>query len=313
VFQRILVPLDGSRLAETILPDVRELAAEPQAEVILLRVALAHALPGVELTGAQVRVVEEAERYLADVEHRLAGRGIRVSSVVRYGRAAEEILDHARTSGIDLIAMSTHGRSGIERVLLGSVAERVLREAPVPVILRRAAPPAPAVAGAEAQEARPPVRPQEAASFPQPIGHILCPVDFSPTSYAAMAQAGTLAQRFSADLTVLHVVYDPLDVTCLHIPHPPQEQLREELIREAERMLQAQMHRTLRFVPRAKTAVVLGMPFREIIRYAQEHQVDLIVMGTQGLSGLNHLIMGSTAERVVRMAPCPVLSIRAAA
>ncbi|MGE5850097.1 MAG: universal stress protein [Candidatus Methylomirabilota bacterium] len=313
MFQRILVPLDGSRLAEAILPDVLELAAQQRAEVVLLRVALAHALPAVELTEAQVHVVEEAERYLADVEHRLAGRGIRVSNVVRYGRAAEEILDHARTSDIDLIAMSTHGRSGIERVLLGSVAERVLREAPVPVFLRRAAPPAPAGAGAEVQEARAPVRPHGAASSPRPIGHILCPVDFSPTSYAAMAQAGLLAQRFSADLTVLHVVYDPLDVTCLHIPHPPEEQLREELIREAERTLQAQVRRRLRSLPRAKTAVVLGMPFREIVRYAQAHGVDLIVMGTQGLSGLNHLIMGSTAERVVRMAACPVLSIRAAA
>ncbi len=313
MFQRILVPLDGSRLAEVILPDVLELAAQQQAEVVLLRVALAHARPGVELTEAQVHVVEEAERYLADVEHRLADRGIRVSNVVRYGRAAEEILDHARASGIDLIAMSTHGRSGIERVLLGSVAERVLREAPVPVFLHRAAGPAPTWTRAEAQEARTPVRPQGAASSPQPIGHILCPVDFSRTSYAAMAQAGMLAQRFSADLTVLHVVYDPLDVTCLHIPHPPEDQLREELIREAERTLEAQVRRRLRSLPRAKTAVVLGSPFREIIRYAQEHRVDLIVMGTEGLSGLNHLIMGSTAERVVRMASCPVLSIRAAA
>jgi nucleotide-binding universal stress UspA family protein len=312
VFQRILVPLDGSRLAEAILPDVLELAAQQRAEVVLLRVALAHALPGVELTEAQVHAVEEAERYLADVEHGLADRGIRVSSAVRYGRAAEEILDHARTSDIDLIAMSTHGRNGIERVLLGSVAERVLREAPVPVFLRRAAGPAPTWTRAEAQEARGPVRPQRVAPAMQAVRHILCPVDFSRTSDAAMAQAGMLAQRFNADLTVLHVVYDPLDVTCLHIPHPPQEQLRDELIREAERMLQAQVHRTLRFVPRAKTAVVLGSPFREIIRYAQEHQVDLIVMGTQGVSGLNHLIMGSTAERVVRMAPCPVLSIRAA-
>jgi len=311
VFHGILVPLDGSPLAEAILPDVLELAAQQGAEVVLLRVALAHAWPGVELTEAQVHAVEEAERYLADVERRLADRGIRVSCAVRYGRAAEEILDHARTSGIDLIAMSTHGRSGIGRVLLGSVAERVLPEAPVPVFLRRAAGPAPAWTRGEAQEARPPVRTHWAASAGQPIGHILCPVDFSRTSTAAMAQAGMLAQRFGADLTVLHVVYDPLDVTCLHIPHPPQEQLRDELIREAERTLQAQVSRRLRSLPRAKTAVALGSPFREIIRYAQEHQVDLIVMGTQGLSGLNHLIMGSTAERVVRMAPCPVLTIRA--
>jgi nucleotide-binding universal stress UspA family protein len=312
VFERILVPLDGSPLAEAILSDVVELATLHRAEVVLLRVASAHARIGADLTEAQVHAVAEAEGYLAEKARRLAGHGVRVRSVVRYGRAAEEILDHARTSGIALIAMSTHGRSGIERVLLGSVAERVLREAPVPVFLRRAVGPAPAETGDEVGAAPLPIRPQQAAPGAQAIRHILCPVDFSRTSDAAMAQAGILAQRLSADLTVLHVVYDPLEATCLHVPHPPQEQLRDELIREAERELQARLRRGLRSLPRAKTAVALGTPFREIIRYAGEHQVDLIVMGTQGLSGLNHLVMGSTAERVVRMAPCPVLSIRAA-
>jgi nucleotide-binding universal stress UspA family protein len=313
VFHRILVPLDGSGLAEAILSDVVELATQHRADVVLLRVASAHARIGSDLTEAQVHAVAEAEGYLAEKEQRLAGRGIRVSSVVRYGQPAEEILDHARTSAIDLIAMSTHGRSGVERVLLGSVAERVLREAPVPVLLRRAVGPAPARTGDEVQAAQVPIRPQRAAPSVQAIRHILCPVDFSRTSDAVLEQAGMLAQRFGADLTVLHVVYDPLDVSYLHIPHPPQEQLREGMIREAERELQARVRRRLRDLPRAKTAVVVGSPFREIVRYAQERQVDLIVMGTQGLSGLGHLIIGSTAERVVRTAPCPVLSIRAAA
>ena len=128
-----------------------------------------------------------------------------------------------------------------------------------------------------------------------------------------MEYAGELAQRFRADLTVLHVVYDPLDITCSHIPHPPLEQLREEMIREAEQMVQRRVHRRLRFLPRAKTVVVAGPPYLQIVRYARDHRVDLIVMGTQGLVGLDRLIMGSTAERVVRTAPCPVVSIRAAA
>lgn len=313
MYHRILVPLDGSELAEAILSDVVELATLHRAEVVLLRVASAHAVIGSDLTEAQVHAVAEAEGYLAGKEHRLADRGIRVSSVVRYGQPADEILDHARTSGIDLIAMSTHGRSGMERVLLGSVAERVLRESPVPLLLRRAVGLAPAGTGDEVRAAQAPIRPQGAAPSVQLIRHILCPVDFSRTSDAAMEQAGILAERFGADLTVLHVVYDPLNATCLHIPHPPQEQLREGMIREAERELQARLRRRLRDLPRAKTAVVVGSPFREIVRHAQEHRVDLIVMGTQGLSGLGHLIIGSTAERVVRTAPCPVLSIRAAA
>ena len=82
---------------------------------------------------------------------------------------------------------------------------------------------------------------------------------------------------------------------------------------QAEQALQHRVRRRWDCPPRVKTAVVAGPPFRQIIRYAREHGVDLIVMGTQGLSGVDLLIMGSTAERVVRTAPCPVVSIRAAA
>ena len=309
MFARILVPLDGSPLAEAILPEVVDLATLHGAEVLLLRVALVHAIPGVDQTEAQVRAVEEAEAYLAEIERRLAAQGLPVRGAVRYGRAVEEILDHVQSQRADLIAMSTHGRSGIRRFMLGSVAEAVVRAAPVPVLLLRGR------TLAVRQEAGVPAtpRPRPAELAAPSIHHILCPVDFSEPSERAMEYAGDLAQQFGADLTVLHVVYDPLDITCSHIPHPPLEQLREEMVREAEHTLHGQVHRALRFLPRAKTAVVAGPPFRQIIRYAREHHVDLIVMGTQGLSGLDRLIMGSTAERVVRTAPCPVVSIRAAA
>ncbi len=313
MFARILVPLDGSPLAEGILPEVAELATLDGAELMLLRVALAHTFPGVDATDAQVYAVEEAEGYLAEVERRLAPQGITVTRAVRYGHAAEEILDHAQVRRVDLIAMSTHGRTGILRLVLGSVAEAVLRASPVPVLLLRAMAPAPSHAGDTARGVTAAVRERPADLRAPTFRHILCPVDFSTQSDRAMECAGDLAQRFQADLTVLHVVYDPLDITCSHIPHPPLEQLREEMIREAERALQRRVRRRLRFLPRAKTMVVAGPPYRQIVRYAQEHHADLIVMGTQGLTGLDRLIMGSTAERVVRTAPCPVVSIRAAA
>lgn len=137
MYQRILVPLDGSGLAEAILSDVVELATQHRADVVLLRVASAHARIGSDLTEAQVHAVAEAEGYLAEEEQRLAGRGIRVSSVVRYGQPAEEILDHARTSGIDLIAMSTHGRTGLTQFVLGSVANKIIHTATVPILLCR--------------------------------------------------------------------------------------------------------------------------------------------------------------------------------
>jgi universal stress protein A len=292
---------------------VVELAKLHGAEVMLLRVALAHTFPGADATDAQVHVVEEAEGYLADVEGRLAAQGIGVSRAVRYGHAAQEILDHAQARRADLIAMCTHGRTGVLRYMLGSVAEAVLRASPVPVLLLRARVPVPSAASPAARSVVTAVRPRAAALFAPTFRHILCPVDFSLHSDSAMEYAAEMAQRFGADLTILHVVHDPLDVTCSHIPHPPLEQLREEMIREAEHALQRRARRTLRVLPRAKTMVVAGPPYRQIIRYAEEHHVDLIVVGTQGLSGLERLVMGSTAERVVRTAPCPVVSIRAAA
>lgn len=313
MFARILVPLDGSALAEAILPQVTELATLHGAEVVLLRVAFAHAFPGSDQTSAQVQAVEEAEAYLAEVVQRFLAAGIKAQSVVRYGHAAEEILDHAQTGAVDVIAMSTHGRSGVQRWVLGSVAEHVLRAAPVPVLLVRALAAASAEKAAPAPEQRLRLQPGEVPAAAALIRHILCPVDFSPGSREIVEYAGDLALRFVADLTVLHAVYDTLEITCSHIPHPPLEQLRAEMIRVAEQSLQQLVTRRLRHLPRAKMAVVAGPPFQQIIRYAREHQVDLIVMGTRGLSGLDHLIMGSTAERLIRQAPCPVVSIRAAA
>jgi nucleotide-binding universal stress UspA family protein len=311
MLSRILVPLDGSPIAESVLPQVVELANLRKAEVVLLRVALAHTLPGTNPADAQVRAVESAQGYLAKVETGLAAQGIAVQSAVRYGHAAEEILDHTRTNGIDLIAMSTHGRSGFRRWVLGSVAENVARHAPVPVLLLRARGLTAPLEETRAHE--PPQAPSRDAAPPVRIRHILCPVDLSSLDRDVLQSAGAMAQRFDADLTVLHAVYDPWDVACSHIPHPPLEQAREEMIRIAEDTLRREVRRMLRAVPRISVVVVAGPPFLQIIRFARAHAVDLIVMGTKGLTGLDHFLMGSTAEQVVRTAPCPVLSVRAAA
>ena len=248
MLSRILVPLDGSPLAESVLPQVVELATLRKAEVVLVRVALAHTLPGANQADAQVRAVESAQRYLTKIEADLAAQGIAAKGVVRYGHAAEEILDHARTGGIDLIAMSTHGRSGIRRWVLGSVAETVARRAPVPVMLLHARG---RVAAPEQDRAHEPPLPAPSldAAPPVRIRHILCPVDLSPLDREVLQSAGAMAQRFDADLTVLHAVYDPWDVACSHIPHAPLEQLREEMIRVAEDTLRHEVRRTLRAGP----------------------------------------------------------------
>ena len=136
-FQRILVPLDGSECAENVLPKVEKLATELKASLALLRIAIAHTFPGADPTEAELKVVREAEGYLGRVEEGLKAKGFKVDSHVRYGNDAEEILEHASQKDIDMIAMTTHGRSGVKRFLLGSVAEKVLRYSSKPIFLVR--------------------------------------------------------------------------------------------------------------------------------------------------------------------------------
>jgi nucleotide-binding universal stress UspA family protein len=152
---KILVPLDGSALAELAIARAVELAGDRSATLMLLRAAEAHTLPGVDPTEAQVDVVREAEEYLAAVAARLKERGLKaVETSVWYGPAASAIVDAARLRKADLIVMSTHGRSGLGRLILGSVAESVLRGTTTPILLLRTSD-APVEAPRGAGEARP--------------------------------------------------------------------------------------------------------------------------------------------------------------
>jgi len=137
MFNKILVPLDGSKVAESILPYVEDLASTHKARIVLLRVALAHALPGQDEVKAEVEAVREAEEYLKGVEEALRKKGFDVESHVRYGKGAEEIVDFCQEPEIDAVAMFTHGRTGVGRWLMGSVAEKVVRHCPLPVVLFR--------------------------------------------------------------------------------------------------------------------------------------------------------------------------------
>jgi nucleotide-binding universal stress UspA family protein len=141
MYQRVLVPLDGSELAESILPFAEKVAGP--AELILLRVVEplsageVMASAGVVTPDALLARELDAKHYLAGVEQRLKSKGLRVQRRLQLGHPAEEILATAKASGADLIAMTTHGRSGLGRLLFGSVAEAVMRASPVPVLMVR--------------------------------------------------------------------------------------------------------------------------------------------------------------------------------
>jgi nucleotide-binding universal stress UspA family protein len=148
MFQHIVVALDGSQLAERVLPYVEELAAKFGSKLVLVR-----STPPVERSGAALAAAEgaltidptawvdqeraEAESYLTDISNRLRERRIAVETAQPEGVAAQVIAQEARRSGADLIAMTTHGAGGLGRLLFGSVADEVLRTAPCPVLLVR--------------------------------------------------------------------------------------------------------------------------------------------------------------------------------
>lgn len=154
-YERVLVPLDGSPLAEAVLPFAEKLAGPVDSELLLLRVveplapAAALAAAGVPAPDELFLRQVEARRYLDEVARRLGDKGLRVRTLLGHGPAASEIVAVAKAERADLIAMSTHGRGGLGRLLFGSVAEAVLRAAPVPVLMVRMTPGA-ATAGGEA-------------------------------------------------------------------------------------------------------------------------------------------------------------------
>lgn len=141
MYKKILVTLDGSPLAEKVLPHARQIAQKFGAELILLHVVrwppISKSLEASQITEDQELAAREAESYLESVQEGLTAAGVTVRYAIVKGQPAAEIVDYAELEKVDLIAMSTHGRSGLSRWVLGSVAERVLRAAPCPVLLIR--------------------------------------------------------------------------------------------------------------------------------------------------------------------------------
>jgi nucleotide-binding universal stress UspA family protein len=140
---------------------------------------------------------------------------------------------------------------------------------------------------------------------------ILVPMDFSPPSDAALEYARSVAGRYGASLHLLHVAEDPYRAFySAEVFVPEVEGLRDEILTDAARRLKERLRPSDVTELRATAESIIGTPAGSVVEYAAGHDVDLIVMGTHGRGGMAHLLMGSVAERVVRTAPCPVLTVR---
>ena len=142
------------------------------------------------------------------------------------------------------------------------------------------------------------------------LKHILVPTDFSEASYSAMKYGRALAESFGSSLHVLHVIEDPVLYAPTSEGYVPYVDLQEEMEKSAREWLNKVLTDADRERFHARLVTKRGSPFVEIVRYAKGENVDLIVMGTHGRGPIAHMLLGSVAEKVVRKAPCPVLTVR---
>ncbi len=280
MFDRVLLPLDGSDTAERVLPQLRRLLAGRSPEIVVFR-ALDAPVP--DLAAMAPADAAEAERYVRKIAFQLIQEGRRARGLVRPGVGASAILRAAQEEDASLIALSTHGRTGLPRLVLGSVAESVLRGAGVPVLLVRSFPP-------------PLGAPSRGRIEETPLRHVLVPLD-----------GGELSRRL---LPLLRELVRPLDarITLLHVQEPPGPHPRW-LVPEAGL---EEMARELRASTVPVTRVLReGDPATEILAGCRENAADLVVMASHGRSGPARWILGSVAESVLRAAELPLLVVPA--
>ena len=240
-------------------------------------------------------VVASARAQLAALAKR-EGKGevaVTCSVFVRAGNPFHSITTAAREQKADLIVIATHGHTGFERVLLGSTAERVVRHAPCPVL----------TVPTRAKTKR------MGKTSPFKLKKILVPIDFSNVSKGALPWATHLAAHFGAELILLHIVEKfPID----YVLGPG---LKNETFVPFMKQAEADLERMVADLsksPGVKASAVVrdGTPHEVICQTAMTLGADLIVLTTHGYTGLKHVWLGSTAERVVRHSPCPVLTVR---
>jgi universal stress protein A len=139
---------------------------------------------------------------------------------------------------------------------------------------------------------------------------ILVAVDFSDSSDNAFRMALALAEKFTAKLIILHVINEPIDLRGFYVPHISFERLEEEIEQGAQKMMESFCRQHIHSFENYESLIVPGLPYEEIIKQAEALGADLIVLGTHGRTGLDHVLFGSTAEKVVRKSKLPVLTVR---
>jgi nucleotide-binding universal stress UspA family protein len=297
---RILCPTDFSDASDHAIDLAVVIARAYSARVTAIHVTGAAAVPpqlGIPAGGMPGEEEIAALRAKTEAQFSAAARaGVAVDVCVETGSAADQILARAGMETADMIVMGTHGSGGFKHLVLGSVTERVLRQARCPVVT---------------------VPPRAQATSRVPFRRLLCAIDFSESSLAALEYATSLAVESDAALTMLHVIEWPWDE-----PPPPnldelpaaQAAALREYRRYCERMASAELEALVAGVSNSlktpTTRLCHGKPYVQILDAAAKENSDLIVVGVHGRNPVDLMLFGSTANQIVRRATCPVLTLR---
>jgi nucleotide-binding universal stress UspA family protein len=299
--RRILCPVDFSDYSRRALEHCNAIARRHRSTVTVLHVF--SAAPAAAFGPGQIAFEPyvlmtpiERDQLVADTRafaEAAGAPGVAIEAVIREGNTAAEILGQATSMKPDLLVMGTHGRSGFERFVLGSVAEKVLRHACCPVMTV------------------PRGRPDAMPGGPGLYKQVLCPVDFSESSLHALTYAMSIAKEGAGQLTVLHVVAHEFEYEA-GIEYDRRMTV-EDFLAKREEALRRRLQEAVADVSESCSVEPLtthGKPWREVLRVAAERQNDLIVMGVHGRGVADLLFFGSTTQHVVRQASCPVLTLR---
>jgi nucleotide-binding universal stress UspA family protein len=296
--QRILVPLDGSRLAESVLPAAFSLAQHLHARLTLLHV-MERAAPMTVHGERHLTEASEAEAYLTEVASQRPVQ-VHIDHHVhpnKEGDVAKSIIDHAADLGADLVTLSTHGRGGARRVLFGSVAQLVLHGGTRPVLL---------------------IRPDAVAPHPVvpwEVGRILVPLDGSAPSEDALPISVAVGGAYGAEVHLVRIVPTlgtiPGERASAARLAPTAAVASLEIEQEdARKALEAVATRIRESGTRALAVVGRGDPAQGVLEEALRLRADLVVMATHGRTGLDAVLSGSVASRIAAKFPRPLLLVR---
>ena len=294
-FKNILCATDFSDYSNhTILYGV-ELAKEFEAGLTICHVI---DLSSIAIYGEfQLEPVEQQSRIMADAAEQLdklvGDQPVKWEPLIALGKPADEILRLVEEKDIDLVITATRGRSGLKRLILGSITERLMRTLDCPLLVVRS----PAQDSGIVSELS--IR----------LHKILVGCDFSPDSDQAFAHGLSLAQEFEAELHLAHVIEPPVQPNLIHvetvISGEIQEDHRNLLIEKLKEMVPAEAANWCT----PQLTIMEGQPYHELVKYADTRNIDMIVLGIRGHGLVKTLFLGSTTDRVVRNSTCPVLSV----